>query len=70
MADDQDYLDELVARRRATIGIKQTAVSDQSTTFNADELNREIERVTRAISGSSRTRYAVVNRGLDSLSDE
>jgi hypothetical protein len=70
VADDQAYLDTLLAKRAATVGIKGTSFQDQRTDFDIDGLNREIARVERAMAGGSRTRYAVVNRGLDSLSDE
>jgi len=70
VADDQDYLDELLAKRRATVGVKQTSISDQSTTFDPDALNREIDRVTRVMAGGSRTRYAVVNKGFGSATSE
>lgn len=65
MADDQAYLDELIAKRRAMAGVKRTTFSDQSTEFDVDGLNREIERVTRAVEGNSGTRYATTSKGLD-----
>lgn len=70
MADTQAYLDELLAKRSAQVGVRQTTFQDQSTTFDLDGLNREIARVERALSGGSQTRYAVVNRGLDPLTDD
>jgi len=64
VADDQTYLDELVAKRRAMVGVKRTSFDSQSTEFNVDELNAEIGRVERAIIGTSRTRYAIVTKGF------
>jgi len=66
VADDQTYLDELIAKRRAMIGVKRTSFQDQSTEFDIEQLNSEIGRVERAIASSSRTRYAVVNKGFGS----
>lgn len=70
MADNQAYLDSLIAKREAQVGIKGTSFHDQRTDFDIDGLNREIARVERVLAGGSRTRYAVVNRGLDPLADE
>ena len=64
MADDQTYLAELIAKRRAMVGVKRTSFADQSTEFDIEQLNAEIGRVERAIATTSRTRYAVVNKGL------
>lgn len=66
MADTQAYLDTLTAKRAAIAGVKRTAFSDQSTEFDMDGLNREIERVTRVLAGTSSTRYATTTKGLDS----
>ncbi len=63
MADDQTYLDTLKARRAAFAGIKNTTFGDQSTTTDLEALDREISRVERVISGTSRTRYAATSKG-------
>lgn len=66
MADDQAYLDELIAKRRSMIGVKRTSFADQSTEFDIEQLNSEIGRVERSIATNSRTRYAATNKGLGS----
>lgn len=64
MADDQAYLDELKAKRRAMAGIRQTTFDNQSTTFDQEALDREISRVERVLAGTSRTRYAATSKGV------
>ena len=64
VADDQTYLAELIAKRRAMIGVRRTSIADQSTEFDIEQLNSEIGRVERALAEGSRTRYAVVNKGF------
>lgn len=64
MADDQDYLDELIARRRTIAGVKQTVHADQSTTFDQEALEREIARVERVVRGHSGTRLARTSKGV------
>lgn len=64
MADNQTYLDELIAKRRAMVGVRRTSIADQSTEFDIEQLNSEIGRVERALAEGSRTRYAVVNKGF------
>jgi hypothetical protein len=64
MADDQDYLDTLKARRAQFAGIRSTTFSDQSTTFDNEALDKEIARVERVLAGGSRTRYAATSKGV------
>jgi hypothetical protein len=66
VADDQAYLAELTAKRRAMVGVKRTSIADQSTEFDIEQLNAEIGRVERALAATSRTRYAATNKGLGS----
>lgn len=63
MPDDQAYLDELKARRRTIAGVRSTAFSDQSTTFDHDALDKEIARVEGALYPLPRIRYAVTDKG-------
>jgi hypothetical protein len=66
VADDQAYLDELRARRRTIAGVRSTAFSDQSTTFDQEALDREIARVEAELAGDlgrPRMRFAVTNKG-------
>lgn len=65
-SDLQTELDELRARRRKTAGIRSTTFSDQSTTFDAEGLDRRIaqlEQQLAATAGRSTTRYVSTTKG-------
>lgn len=67
MADTPDYLEELLAKRRAMVGVRATSHGDQSTQFDGDWLDREIARVERVLasgSSSGRFRFAVTDKGV------
>jgi hypothetical protein len=64
VADTQEYLDELYAKRRAAAGVRQLQFSDQLTTFDHEQLEREITRVERALRGRSTTRVAAFRSGV------
>lgn len=64
MADDQEYLDELKARRRAMAGVRQTSFEQQSTTFDQESLDKEIARVERIVASAPRVRFASVSKGV------
>lgn len=63
MADTQDYLDSLYAKRAKQIGLKGAAFSDQSVSYDFEALEREIARVERALATSGGTRYAATRKG-------
>jgi hypothetical protein len=65
MAYTQADLDAIDAEIATIRTVKATTTGDQSTTFrDLDELYRERERIARAITGGSRTRYASVSKGF------
>jgi hypothetical protein len=64
MEDTQAYLEELQLKRRKYAGLRSATFSDQSQTFDLEALDKEIERVKRALRGTSGTRYASTSKGV------
>lgn len=67
LATLQAQLTELLERRHATAGIRNTAFSDQSTTFDGDDLDKRIaqlESQIAAATGRSTTRYVATSKGV------
>lgn len=65
MADDQDYLETLYARRQKFAGISRTQFGDRSTDIDLEQLNAEIARVEAALNSTGSTRrLAVFSKGV------
>lgn len=70
MAFTQAQIDALRTKINAFAGVRATSFGDQSTTFDMESALALLERMEREVNGTVRTRYAVVNKGLDGTSNE
>lgn len=66
----QEDIDALRAKIQSFAGVRSTAIGDQSTVFSMDDALRLLERMEREVNGTTRTRYAVVNKGFGSATSE
>ena len=66
----QSDIDALRAKIQSFAGVRSTAISDQSTVFSMDDALRLLERMEREVNGTTRTRYAIVNKGFGSATSE
>lgn len=66
----QSDIDALRAKIQSFAGVRSTAFGDQSTVFSMDDALRLLERMEREVNGTTRTRYAVVNKGFGSATSE
>jgi hypothetical protein len=64
MADTQEYLDSLYAKRAARAGVRRTRFADRETEYDAEWLDREIARLEGALEVKPRVRYASISKGF------
>lgn len=64
MADTQEYLDALYAKRAARAGVKRTRFADRETEYDAEWLDGEIQRVEQSLQVKPAVRYASISKGF------